>query len=95
MSIDDAKCDAAGAAQARRLGIPEWQLEMDRGVDPAPLAPQAVGTDVIRDIVADSRRTYAWHHRLVLSANSQRGEALANIDMGTKFTKRSQFLIVV
>jgi hypothetical protein len=48
MSIDDARRDAARAAQARRMGIPEWALEM----------VQAVGTDVIQDIVADSRRSW-------------------------------------
>jgi hypothetical protein len=47
MSIDDARRDAARAMRARRLGIPEWQLEMAEGV----------GTDVIQDLVADSRRS--------------------------------------
>ena len=45
MSIDDARKDAARAARARRLGIPEWQLD----------AALAVATSVIDDLVADSR----------------------------------------
>jgi hypothetical protein len=46
MSIDDAKRDAARAAQAQARH-PEMQLE----------AAEAVSTDVLRDIVADSRRS--------------------------------------
>ena len=48
MSIDDARRDAARAARAARMGIPEWQLEMS----------EAVPTSVIDDLVADSRRSW-------------------------------------
>jgi hypothetical protein len=47
MSIDEARRDAARATRARALGIPEWQLQMT----------EAVGTAVIDDLIADSRRT--------------------------------------
>jgi hypothetical protein len=43
--MDDAKKQAALAAEARRAGIPEWQMEMAR----------AVGNDLVRNIVADNR----------------------------------------
>src|SRR6516162_6954446 len=46
MSIDNARGDAA--ARPRMLGIPEWQLE----------AAEAVGTNVLDDIVADSRGSW-------------------------------------
>jgi hypothetical protein len=49
MSVEDARRDAARVVQARRLNIPEWMLEM----------AQAVPTDLIRDIVADSRRSWS------------------------------------
>jgi hypothetical protein len=47
MSIDDARRDEARAAKARRMGIPEWQLQM----------AEDVGTAVIQDLVADAHRT--------------------------------------
>jgi hypothetical protein len=46
MSIGDARRDAARAARARQLGIAPWMLD----------AAEAVGTSVISDLVADSRR---------------------------------------
>jgi hypothetical protein len=48
-TIDDAKKNAALAARARKAGIPEWQKEMS----------EAVGTNLIGDIVSDSRRGHA------------------------------------
>jgi hypothetical protein len=46
MSMEEARKAAELEAEARRLGIPAWQLEMAR----------AVPTSVIQDIVADNRR---------------------------------------
>jgi hypothetical protein len=46
MSVEDAKRQQAIANEARRRGIPEWQLEM----------ANAVGDDLLRDLVADSKR---------------------------------------
>ena len=44
-TVDEARRAAALAEEARRLGIEPWQLDM----------ANAVPTDVLRDIVADSR----------------------------------------
>jgi hypothetical protein len=45
-ATEDARRQQALANEARRRGIPEWQLEM----------ANAVGTDLLRDLVADSKR---------------------------------------
>jgi hypothetical protein len=45
-TIDEARRQAALVAEAKRLGVEPFQLEMAR----------AVGTDVVRDIVKDLRR---------------------------------------
>jgi hypothetical protein len=46
MSVEDAKRQQALAEEARRRGIPEWQLEASR----------AVPDDLVRSIVDDFRR---------------------------------------
>jgi len=43
---DDERRQQALAAEAKAKGMPEWQLEASRAVD----------TDMVRDLVADSRR---------------------------------------
>ena len=46
-ATEEARRQAALAEQARKLGIPEWQLEMSRTVDDA----------LMQDIVADAGRS--------------------------------------
>ena len=53
---DDARRQQALADEAKARGIPEWQLE----------AARAVGTDAVRDIVADSRRGSVHEPRSIM-----------------------------
>jgi hypothetical protein len=63
MSVNDEKAQAALAARARKAGRQEFEQEMI----------EALGNDVMRDIVADSRRSSPLVPRSPLAAELGQG----------------------